>query len=293
MTSSVRTDLLFLVFAILWGASYPLTQSAIGTINPYLFVFLRFSIAALIMLPFIKNDLKINVIPWVKIGVMLGILNTGIYTFETLSLKHTSVAKSAFILGSNVIIVPLLAQIFRISKLTSLEILSASVFLIGLYILTGSQFDHLNYGDMLAFFGAIAIALSITYLQHITRSDFNPILLTFFQLVFTCPIPFLMYILEHPASVEFSFNLILVIGFCGIFATTLPLLGQIKFQQYTTAAQTASIFALEPIFACLFAYLLYSDKITSEIIVGGVIMLLSTLFPMLIKIIRQKPSLSQ
>jgi len=285
---SVRTDLLFLLFAMLWGASYPVTQNAICTINPYLFVFLRFSVAALIMLPFITKEFKTSIIPWVKIGIVLGLLNTGIYTFETLSLKYTTVSKSAFIMGANVILVPFLTHVLRISQITLLEILSAVFFLLGLYILTGSHFDNINHGDVLALLGAIAISISITYLQHISRKDFNPVLLTFFQLTFTCPIPILLYLAEPTTHVVFSSGTIFAICFCGVLATTLPLLGQIKFQQYTTAAQTASIFALEPIFAILVAYLFYKEAITVEIVLGGTIMLLSTMLPVLIKFLNEK-----
>ncbi len=286
---SVRTDLLFLLFAMLWGASYPVTQSAIGTINPYLFVFLRFGVAALIMLPFIMKEFRVDIMPWVKIGIVLGLLNTAIYTFETLSLKYTSVSKSAFIMGSNVILVPFLTHLFRISQLTLLEIISALCFLLGLYILTGSHIESINHGDVLALLGAIAISLSITFLQHISRNPINPILLTFFQLTFTCPIPILLYLAEPTAvPVFFSSSIIFAICFCGIFATTLPLLGQIKFQQYTTAAQTASIFALEPIFACLVAYIFYEEKITIAVVFGGAIMLLSTMFPVYIKHLKSR-----
>lgn len=270
------------------GIFLPSYPNALNSINPYLFIFLRFSLAALIMLPFIQKEFKTSPMPWIKIGLVLGLLNTGIYTFETLSLKYTSVSKSAFIMGSNVIIVPFLTYILRISQLTLLEILSAIFFLLGLYILTGSHFDNFNYGDMLAIFGAVAIAISITYLQHITRDDFNPILLTFFQLIFTCPIPLLFFLAKPSMPMMLSSHVILAICFCGIFATTLPLLGQIKFQKYTTASQTASIFALEPIFACLFAYVFYKDHLSLDIILGGAIMLLSTLLPALIKYLKEK-----
>lgn len=240
------------------------------------------------MLPFITKEFKSNLVPWLTIGMVLGVLNTGIYTFETLSLKYTTVPKTAFILGSNVILVPFLAHLFRISQLTLLEIISAVFFIFGLYILTGSQFNNFNHGDLLALFGAVAIALSITYLQHISRNHFNPILLTFFQLVFTCPIPILLFMFEKAAPIQLNMSAILAIGFCGIFATTIPLLGQIKFQQYTTAAQTASIFALEPIFASLFAFLFYKEEITLDIILGGGIMLMSSMLPVFIKYFRQK-----
>lgn len=80
------------------------------------------------------------------------------------------------------------------------------------------------------------------------------------------------------------------ICFCGILATALPLLGQIKFQKYTTAAQTASIFALEPIFACVFAYILYKETITIEVIFGGTIMISSSVLPVLLKFLQEKGS---
>jgi drug/metabolite transporter (DMT)-like permease len=285
---SVGTNLLFLCFAILWGASYPITQNAIASMSPYLFVFFRFGIATVIISPYIFKK-EINLILYLKIGIILGLLNTAIYTCETLSLKYTTVSKSSFIMGANVVLVPFVAHLFRISKITITEIIAAIFFLVGMYILTDTHFINMNYGDLLALLGAFAIAISISYLQHISHANFNSTLLTFFQFMFTCPIPFLLYLSQPNTVNAFTLNTLLTLLFCGIFATAIPLLGQIKYQKYTTAAQTASIFALEPIFAILFAYAFYKEKLTINIVLGGAIMLLSTIIPTIFSFLNEKP----
>ena len=58
MATSTKTIFIFIFFAALWGAAFPITQNALNYISPYEFIFLRFFIAALILVPWMLN--KIN-----------------------------------------------------------------------------------------------------------------------------------------------------------------------------------------------------------------------------------------
>jgi drug/metabolite transporter (DMT)-like permease len=65
--------------------------------------------------------------------------------------------------------------------------------------------------------------------------------------------------------------------FCAIFATSIAILLQTKYQHFVNPTKAALIYALEPVFAMLFAWTINQGDITSLMIIGGTVMLLSTL----------------
>jgi drug/metabolite transporter (DMT)-like permease len=61
----IQISILFLIIAnAIWGASFPVYKWALSDIPSLTFVFLRFYLAALILLPFVYKDLKINREDW-------------------------------------------------------------------------------------------------------------------------------------------------------------------------------------------------------------------------------------
>jgi drug/metabolite transporter (DMT)-like permease len=282
MTSSSKTVLIFIFFAALWGAAFPITQNALKYTTPYEFIFLRFFVAALLLSPwmFDKTIYSRHVF---KMGILLGSLNAGIYCFETLALQYTSSARCAFIIGSSVILVPFFAFLFYRKSVTMVDLLSAGICVIGIYILSGVHKAHLNMGDCFAFISAIFVAISINYVQKFSTQEINVKSLTFCQLLFTCPIPLVLSFAMPPISWGSASVVWVAILFCAIFATVIPLFGQMKLQKHISSTQAALTLSTEPIFASLVAYGVYHQKIALSTIVGGSLILLSILFATLMQ----------
>jgi len=284
-----QTYIIFLIFALFWGVDFPITKSAISEVNLYLFLFWRFTLASIVMLPFICQNLKRNLKVNLKTGLILGLLNTFIYVFETISLHYTTVAKSAFICGANVILVPFILRLMKLGYLKISDIIAGCIFLVGLFILNGLHIGlAIDKGVIFALMTAIFIALSIIYIHRetIANNKLDEKLLTFLQTTFVIPIPLIIDLsIPHDISSNFNFSSGWKIAYSAIFATTLPLFGQIKLQKYTSATVTALIFALEPVFSVVSAFLFFSAAITLHEIVGGTIMLLCIMLPMVKDII--------
>jgi len=288
---SLQAYALFILFAIFWGAAFPVTKSAIKDINLYLFLFLRFAIAAIIMLPLLRKNFITELKENLKTGIIMGLLNTAIYTFETLSLHYTSVARAAFISGANVVLVPFISKLMKTGVVHPIDIAAGIIFLVGLYFLTGVHIGGgVDLGSLFALLSAGSIALSIVYVHHLTtkREHLNEKVLTFLQIGLASPIPLLIFLSQTNPVIHFNINVTWGILFCAVFATTIPLFGQIKFQKYTSATITALIFSLEPVFASIIAYLFYSATIPRYEILGGSIMLISTILPSLQYLFKSK-----
>ncbi len=286
MQKSYTANIFLLITAIIWGATFPLIRNAVVDVSPTVFVWVRFLIAAIVLIPFIISTFKQTNWDLLWSGAILGIINAVSYLAQTIGLQTVHSAKAAFITGTYVIIVPFLLPLFQLGKPTRLEWFATLIALAGLYVLTGADFVDISVGDLWIFLSATFVAIGITYLQRITKRIANFRLLAFYQILFTVPLPLLMTSKVNTSAL-FDPSVIISLLFCAVFATSLALFLQTKYQKYTTATKAALIFCMEPIFASIFSALFNNEPLTANIMVGGLIILLSlltpTLLPFLIK----------
>jgi drug/metabolite transporter (DMT)-like permease len=124
-------------------------------------------------------------------------------------------------------------------------------------------------------------------LHHIAHKYNDHKALAFYQILCTAPLPLLFsWQLGFPHVQALLYpSVIIGILFCAIFATSLALFLQTKYQPFTTAPKAAIIYSLEPVFASLFGFLINGEAITSPVIIGGALILLSlTLPPLLLRV---------
>ncbi|MCD6048259.1 MAG: transporter drug/metabolite exporter family [Gammaproteobacteria bacterium] len=288
MKPSVKANLIFLLISAIWGGTFPIIKAALSEASPNYFVFVRFTLAALLMLPFVWRDFRESHKGLVIAGLVLGVLNIVIYAFQTMSLAYISASRCAFITGSFVIMIPFFAAFARLTELSLLDILSAIVCTIGLYILTGANLNGLGIGDLLVFLCAVAYAASVVFLQYLSQKHYSPKLLSFYQIIFTIPFPLVYsYLLESHSSLG-GFSFWWGVIYCAVLATILPMTMQTKYQRDTNPTQVALIFAVEPVFAAFFSWMFYGEKLTANIFYGGALILLSLVLPVLGSIIFKK-----
>lgn len=278
MTSSYRANLYILLVTVFFGLTFPLIKEAVAYVDASSFVFVRFVISALVLLPFVLSSLsRWNGIVIIA-GLALGVLNCGTYIFQTIGLQTIDASRSAFITSTCVVMVPLFLPLFGLGMPKKLDCICASLSLFGVYIITGTHFSGLRMGDAWTLGCAATYALSVVFIQWVTPKIKHYSLLTFYQILFTVPVAFI-------ASSDNSFSgllhppVIIAILFCSIFATSLALYLVMKYQQDTTATQAALIYAMEPVFASIFAYFINKQTISLTTLFGGGLILVAVVLP--------------
>jgi len=235
---------------------------------------IRFMIAAVLFIPFVFFDFfKKNSLEIVGAGVVLGLINTGVYITQAIGLKTIGSAQAAFIVGSNIILIPFLAPLFKLNKLTKTDLIAPFVCLIGLLILTHFSL-HFGVGELWCLLSALSVALSIVFLQFVTthKAIHAFRLLVFYQLAFTAIVPGLL--MPHGDIHHLlKLSVIIPILFCALFASNIALWVQAKYQSQVSATRAALIYALEPVFASVFALIINNELITRNVLIGGCVML--------------------
>lgn len=287
MKSIHFANAMLLIITLAWGLTFPLIKSTASMLDPCLFVALRFSIAAIALLPFInRNALKSSKI--IIAGLTLGLLNSSVYVLQTYSLSLMSASRCAFLAGSVVLWVPIFAKMLLKIKIRRTQIFASLLCLTGLWILTGANIASLGYGDFIMLIAEAFFALALIYLDRVSAKNIDLMTLAFYQVVFTCPLPFLLSILMKPSLQPlYQVSTMFTVLFCALFATALALSLQINYQRYTSSFHTALIFSLEPLWASLFANYMYGEALTQSLIVGGGMMIVSIVLPEIFVFIKQ------
>lgn len=286
MKLASKANLYLVLATLMWGITFPVTRSALAEIDPFVFVSLRFIIASLVLLPLVWSLLYKTTRQMLAGSFIIGILNAVAYLCQTVGLETVNSARAAFITGSSVIFVPFIAVLFKLNKPSALDFICALLGFMGLYVLTGFSHFQVSTGDLWIFVAAISFSFQITYLQRLTQAIQDYKLLAFYQLFFT--VPFVSLLAKgHNFSAIFQANVLLGILFCAIFATSFAYYLQNKYQKFTSAPKAALIFALEPVFASLFGFLINGELLSTLTICGGLLILVSLSLPSLVSVIKE------
>lgn len=278
-----KGEIALLTATLIWGATFTIIKNALHDVSPLVFISLRFTFAALILLPFLFKVLKGITKPVLLGGTLLGILYFLGFSTQTIGLNYTSATKSGFITGTFVIFTPLLQIIIErkfpsfgsvmgiILSVTGLILLSSSgTSVLSVFTEIGENF---NIGDFFTLLCAFFFSLYVVYLHIISKKfDYKP--LVFLQIAVTGILGVLaafflaVFGLETP-HLEITTNLIFAVGYTSILATIITTIIMTKYQKLILPARAGIIYALEPIFSAIVAFFVLNEKISNFGLIGG------------------------
>jgi drug/metabolite transporter (DMT)-like permease len=275
----MRADLALAFCTLLWGSTFVVVKNALDHSSVFVFLAVRFSLAALLMGAFGLRALRNLKKEELLAGAALGFFMFGGYAFQTAGLQYTTPAKSGFVTGSSVVMVPLLLGIFWGRHLTKWVYAGASAAVLGLYFLTvpAEGFSHLNRGDLLTFVAATLYAMHIILVGEYTRQH-SVAALSLIQVAACAALAWLAAgssaaVGWELARFEWRWELLLGIAICAVFATAVAFTIQLWAQQYTTPSHAAILFTLEPVVAVITSYILIHERLGKRSMVGAVFVL--------------------
>jgi drug/metabolite transporter (DMT)-like permease len=262
-SSRFAPSTVLLGISIFWATSFAIIKDALIDTSPANFVFIRFFIACLILLPFAWSRRRYWTNQFIKPGIWIGFFLFGAFFTQAWGLVYTSASRSGFITGLNVILVPLFTiLIFR--RLPKWFLLLGSVLaLSGLYLLTSSdavQGLPFNIGDILTIICAMLWAGHILVIGRYSPEG-DAFWLTFLQVAVACLGSLIWVIVTGEMVIALPGKVYGAALYLAFACTVLGYWGQTWAQSRTSPIQTAIIFSMEPVFAALFAWFWLGEKL--------------------------------
>ena len=272
-SKKIMADLGLFYAVAIWGSTFFIVKSALDGIDPVILVAYRFLIAGSILLIFLKLSGRPIFDGW-KLALFPGLLLWMLYIPQTIGLKYTTASNSGFITGLFVAFVPIFLRLIFKRKPTTMEVIASAISLIGLWILTGGMSD-VNIGDILTLITAVTYALHLLYVDKFMKRGLDPYL-------FSCHQFLLVGLLSVLTALIFSLPFEIVTTdafwmmlFLALFPTLSAFVIQMAAQKIRSPLRVSLIFALEPVFAALFAWTLGGETIVRHRALGGLLIFLA------------------
>ncbi len=254
---------------VIWGTTFVIIKGALDTIPIPLLLAVRFTLAGA-LLAWAGIDRR----AW-KPAILLGVLAFVGFATQTAGLSITSASNAAFITGLSVILTPLVGRVGWRKQLLPRVYLAAAVALAGLGLMTlRGGVAAINAGDLWILVTALSYALFIVYLGEVA-GRVRGTALAFMQhvpmalLAWAWALPQVGKLAEVPAATY------LAIVYLAAVATALVAVVQTYAQRVVPAHVAALIFALEPVFASLFALAVLGERLGWVGWIGGALMVLA------------------
>ena len=271
-----KAEIILLLATLSWGLSFSLIKIALVYISPFAFVFYRFLITTIILFLFFrKRILKIKFHD-IKYGLILGVFLFIAYLTQTIGLKYTTAGNSAFITGTNIVLIPFVQLLFIKTKPKIGNIIGIIFVLIGLCFLTELKDAELNYGDFITLFCAISVAFYIVLLDRFYKKTgyFEIIYGQFIAMVILSFLGtfFIEHLIYNEYRLVLNFESTLSLILTALLATLIGLYFSTKYQKFTTPVRAGLIYNMEPIFAVIFAYFILHELMSFYQLIGAAIM---------------------
>jgi drug/metabolite transporter (DMT)-like permease len=311
-SSTIRSDLLLLLAAIIWGFAFVAQRMGMEHIGPFLFNGIRFALGAGVLVVAAKvreawrhggmgawrrgngeagkrrrgerekrGEAKNPGLPTANCqlpaasGILLGLILFAGATFQQAGIVYTSAGNAGFITGLYVILVPVFG-IFTGQKAGTNLWGGAILATFGLYFLSVTESLTISKGDLLVLIGAIFWAVHVLYTGWLSPRT-SVLRLAITQYTVCAVLSLLSAFIFESNSLEGIYNTAIPLLYGGFLSVGVAFTLQIYGQKKAPPAHTAIILSFEAVFAVIGGIMILSETMTERKWLGCAMMLIGML----------------
>ena len=291
-TQALKTDLLMLITAAIWGFAFVAQRQGMETMGPFLFTGVRFFIGVVVLLPVIwflskkpqqNHKAEMPTKKLVFAGTVAGLLLFGAISCQQVGLQYTTAGKSGFITGLYIFFVPLIGLFFG-QRTGSGTWLGATIALFGLYLLSIKEDFSIAEGDLLQLICAVFFAAHVLVIGYLAKR-MDPLKISLVQYLVCGFISLFIAVVIEVISWDMIVATTIPLLYAGIMSSGIAYTLQVVAQQHAHSSHAAIILSLEGAFAVLGGWLILDEQLPMRGLLGCALMLmgmlLSQLFPKL------------
>jgi drug/metabolite transporter (DMT)-like permease len=278
---STRSVFELLALAALWGASFICLRIAAPKFGAISLIFLRVSIAALVLTPLIIRSRVIDQIkkaPWAILfmGLFMSAIPFTLFAYAS----HALEAGTMVVINATAPIwAALISSKMNGYRLTKSQGAGMAIGLLGVCVIAWSHIG-LKQDDDVAL--AILAAMGATFCYGLGSSlgkryleEVSPMAITFGSLVFASALLAIPAIVSMPHEMP-ALNAWIAAGILGVGCTAVAYLLFYRLTKTIGGERAIAVTYLQPLFGIAWGVLLLGESISVSIVVGGLVILLGT-----------------
>ncbi len=284
-----------LLCTLIWGTTFIAQDTGMEFIGPYVFNAVRFFVGFLVLIPFYliiekKSASRIvskNRSKFIYLAILIGIFLFLASALQQVALLYTDVANAAFFTIFYVPMVPIIV-FFLFKKTIHWSVWPAVILcVIGGYFLTNFQDATVRLGDSLVLIGALFWSLHIIFIGIIVEEFNAPILIGLVQTLVVSICSLILALFYEEFILVNVLNQKIQILYAGVLSGGIAFVLQIYAQKNIKPAPSAIIFSLEGVFATVAAWIILSQVLNFNNILGCCFILIGVLISQIIPEIKK------
>ena len=284
-----------LLCTLIWGTTFIAQDTGMDDIGPFTFNAVRFFIGFLAIIPLVflfefkkfKSEFKSDTKTFGILSFLIGLSLFLGSALQQVALLYTDVANAAFFTIFYVPMVPIIIFLFKQQSIHWSVWPSVILCLIGGYLLTNFQDASVRLGDNLVVLGALFWSTHIIFTGMIIKKYDLPLTLGAIQTLIVALFSFIIASIYE----EFIYSNILKeinsILYAGILSGGFAFVLQIYAQKNISPAPAAIVFSLEGVFATIAAWILLSQILDINNLIGCLFILFGVLLSQLMPILKK------
>ena len=271
---AARYEGMLFVTTLAWSMSFVWSKMVTNTgMSSEMYLFLRYTLAALLLLPFALRHLRSMTKKEFWSGILMGCIFFGGMIFQTIGISMSTPSESSFITTAYVVIAPFTTWLLMKQKPKKNVGAAVVLCLAGIYILNmqPGQTISLSLGNLLTLVGAVGWAFQLTF-TSIAGAYMHPVLLSFMSFAFTGVMGGLTALgtgsfFTTTAAQLHGAGWAIVLA--AIFPTILANLVQVHAQPHVDANKAAVIYTMEAVFATVISIMIGLEPPRLSVLAGG------------------------
>ncbi len=270
-----RADLILLLTAAIWGLAFVFQRTGMDHIGPITFVFCRFVIAAVAIVPLWylmekpKSVLTVTAVD--KKAVVLGVFMAVGMLLQQAGLLYTTVSRAGFLTGVYIIFVPLIGLLLG-NKTAWPTWLGIALSVIGLYFLAQIESNEFLLGDVLILISAVVWALHVIYTGR-RANEISVYRLMFIQFTVAGLISGLIMLLVETWNWQAVLDAGVALLYVGVLSSGVAFSLQVVGMRTAPASHAAIILSFEAVFAAIGGWWFLSEYLTLTELIGCALIL--------------------
>lgn len=258
-----------LITTALMGSSFSIGKLGLKDVSPLLLVGIRFTLAGLIMVVMIKRPRPQGVGQWLRVALIGFFQTTGVMGAIFISLRTITASESSILTFSNPLIVVILATGFLGARYQARQWLGVVLGFVGILVTLGLHLD-LRFGTVLGILGAVSWAVATILIKQ-WGPAFNTWTLTAYQMLFGgVALLILGMVVERPVFILTGMSVGIVLWLI-IMASIVQFALWFWVLAQGEPGQTSSYLFLAPFFGVLSGWLILGERLTSGVLIGGLL----------------------
>ncbi|GAA5438018.1 DMT family transporter [Deinococcus aquaticus] len=288
MSVQARGVILLVLVTCLWGSTFAVVKTLGELLPPPVLIAWRFLIASVALLPLLLIRWPARTLAdrpaapgawwqrgslW-RDGAVLGAWLIAGYGTQTIALQTTTANRAAFFTALSVVLVPVWLVFAQRRRMPALLWTALPLAVLGLGLLSWEG-GTLVAGDVWALACAVTYAGFIVTLERMAHRH-AALPFTLMQVLSVTALAWVWALVAAPGSLWPPAGAWAPLLYLGVIATAATTLMQTVGQRTVSAASASLIYALEPVTATLFSFLLIGEQVGLRGALGGLLVVAAT-----------------